>query len=88
MVRTYCKPHKAHSCGEEPQATPKGESPVMMAKSDYSEDKMIQEDAAIILGDELGWTSINAFQETEAAPTLRAQQLHRGGVESRCAGRA
>lgn len=42
----------------------------MMAKSDYSEDKMIQEDAAIILSDELGWTSINAFHETEAAPTL------------------
>ena len=42
----------------------------MMAKSDYSEDKRIQEDAAIILGDELGWTSINAFHEIEAAPTL------------------
>lgn len=43
---------------------------MMMAKSDYSEDKMIQEDAAIILRDELGWTSINAFHETEDAPTL------------------
>lgn len=42
----------------------------MMAKSDYSEDKMIQEAAAIILGDELGWTSINALHEAEGSPTL------------------
>lgn len=42
----------------------------MMAKSDYSEDRMIQESAADMLSDELGWTSINAFHETEDAPTL------------------
>ena len=42
----------------------------MMARSDYSEDRMIQEDAAAILRDDLGWTSINAFPETEDAPTL------------------
>ena len=41
-----------------------------MARSDYGEDKMIQQDTARILAEELGWTSINAFDETEGDPTL------------------
>jgi len=36
-----------------------------MAKSEYGEDKMIQEDSARILNEQLGWTSINAYDETE-----------------------
>ncbi|MRI40968.1 type I restriction endonuclease subunit R [Stenotrophomonas sp. MH181796] len=41
----------------------------MNARGDYSEDGMIQKDAAAILG-ELGWSSIHAQAETEDRPHL------------------
>lgn len=41
-----------------------------MAKSEYGEDKMIQEDTARVLNEELGWTSINAFNEAEGGAAL------------------
>jgi type I restriction enzyme, R subunit len=41
-----------------------------MAKSEYSEDKMIQEDTARILNEELGWASINAYDEAEGDAAL------------------
>lgn len=41
----------------------------MSARGDYSEDGMIQKDAAAILG-ELGWSSIHAQAETEDRPHL------------------
>jgi type I restriction enzyme, R subunit len=41
-----------------------------MAKSEYGEDKMIQEDTARILKEELGWTSINAYNEAEGDAAL------------------
>jgi len=41
-----------------------------MTKNDYSEDVMIQQSAAALLEKELGWTSINAFKETEDNPCL------------------
>lgn len=46
-----------------------------MAKSEYSEDKMIQEDTARILNEELGWTSINAYDEAEGDAALLGRAL-------------
>ncbi len=42
----------------------------MAGKSDYSEDKMIQESAALLLENELGWHSIHAQAESEDKPHL------------------